>query len=239
MPATYRIHRTESSDHTIHQRKGRTSPTQQESPPPTPPDYARNFGLAQTAIKNHIRAGPANGVSWVVELTPRAGLQPRAQRQPKRKRAPRRGARGNDRDPRGRSADSPVGSRSLFLSRDTHQRAGGCAVETWDIGHGAPSPRPAEPQPATIRQLLSRAWRRRRDGGGRRSSARSPDVAWERRVETLETRLEHLEAELEGLQDAVYRQAVLEDEHIDELRRRTAPEQLARDLSRDARRRGV
>ena len=58
-------------------------------------------------------------------------------------------------------------------------------------------------------------------------------------METLETRLEHLEAELEGLQDAVYRQAVLEDEHIDELRRRTAPEQLARDLNRDARRRGL
>jgi len=58
-------------------------------------------------------------------------------------------------------------------------------------------------------------------------------------VETLETRLAHLEAELEGLQDAVYRQAVLEDEHIDELRRRTAPEQLARDLSRDAQRRGL
>ena len=55
----------------------------------------------------------------------------------------------------------------------------------------------------------------------------------------LETRLEHLEAELEGLQDAVHRQAVLEDEHIDELRKRTAPEQLARDLSRDARRRGI
>jgi hypothetical protein len=58
-------------------------------------------------------------------------------------------------------------------------------------------------------------------------------------VETLEARVEHLEAELEGLQDAVYRQAVLEDEHIDELRKRTAPEQLARDLSEDARRRGV
>jgi hypothetical protein len=57
-------------------------------------------------------------------------------------------------------------------------------------------------------------------------------------VETLEARVEHLEAELEGLQDAVYRQAVLEDEHIGELRKRTAPEQLARDLSEDARRRG-
>jgi hypothetical protein len=82
-------------------------------------------------------------------------------------------------------------------------------------------------------------WRRCRSAGGRRSSLRSPDVAWEHRVKTLETRLEHLEAELEGLQDAVYRQAVLEVEHIDELRRRTAPEQLARDLSHDALRRGL
>ena len=51
--------------------------------------------------------------------------------------------------------------------------------------------------------------------------------------------MEHLEAELEGLQDALYRQAVLEGEHVGELRRRTTPEQLARDLSQDARRRGL
>ena len=58
-------------------------------------------------------------------------------------------------------------------------------------------------------------------------------------LQTLEARVQHLEAELEGLQDAVYRRAVLEDEHIDELRTRTAPEQLARDLSQDARKRGL
>ncbi len=58
-------------------------------------------------------------------------------------------------------------------------------------------------------------------------------------METLEARLKHLEAELEGLQDALYRQAVLEGEHVGELRRRMAPEQLARDLSQDARRRGL
>jgi hypothetical protein len=58
-------------------------------------------------------------------------------------------------------------------------------------------------------------------------------------VETLEARIEHLEAELEGLQDALYRQAILEGEHVGELRRRMAPEQLARDLSQDARRRGL
>ena len=69
----------------------------------------------------------------------------------------------------------------------------------------------------------------------------------ERRLETLEARIEHLDAELEGLQDAVYRRAVLEDENIAvledeniaELRRRTEPEQLARDLSRNTRTRGL
>jgi hypothetical protein len=58
-------------------------------------------------------------------------------------------------------------------------------------------------------------------------------------VETLEARVEHLEAELEGLQDALYRRARVEDQQIDDLRRRTAPEQLARDLSEDARKRGL
>jgi hypothetical protein len=51
--------------------------------------------------------------------------------------------------------------------------------------------------------------------------------------------VEHLEAELEGLQDAVHRRAVAEDAQLDELHRRTAPEQMARDLSEDARRRGL
>jgi hypothetical protein len=58
-------------------------------------------------------------------------------------------------------------------------------------------------------------------------------------VETLEARMKHLEAQLEGLQDALYRQAILEAEHVEALRRRTTPEQLARDLSQDARRRGL
>jgi hypothetical protein len=51
--------------------------------------------------------------------------------------------------------------------------------------------------------------------------------------------MEHLERALEGLQDSVYRQAMLEDENVGELRRRTEPEQMARDLSQDARKRGL
>jgi len=65
------------------------------------------------------------------------------------------------------------------------------------------------------------------------------NAAQEQRLETIAARVEHLEAELEGLQDAVYRQAVQERENIGELRRRTDPEQLARELGRDARRRGL
>jgi len=66
-----------------------------------------------------------------------------------------------------------------------------------------------------------------------------PAIDSEQRVETLEARVEHLEAELEGLQDAVYRRALVEDERIEELRARTAPERLARDLGEGARHRGL
>ena len=40
---------------------------------------AGNASLAQTASES-LRAWPGNGVGWVVELTPRAGLQPRARK---------------------------------------------------------------------------------------------------------------------------------------------------------------
>jgi hypothetical protein len=73
----------------------------------------------------------------------------------------------------------------------------------------------------------------------RLASPRPPGLDWQYRVETLDARVAHLEAELEGLQDAVYRRALVDDEQIDDLRRRTAPGQLARDLSEDARRRGL
>jgi hypothetical protein len=58
-------------------------------------------------------------------------------------------------------------------------------------------------------------------------------------VESLEARIEHLEAALEGLQDAVYRQAQLGEERLVELRRRMEPEQLAIELAQDARKRGL
>jgi hypothetical protein len=64
-------------------------------------------------------------------------------------------------------------------------------------------------------------------------------VDWDPRITVLETRLEHLEAALEGLQDAVYRQSVREEKQIAALGRRTEPHEMARALSEDARRHGV
>lgn len=99
----------------------------------------------------------------------------------------------------------------------------------------AASAQSAEPTKVTITRRVSRRWRSREQ----RPSRRAPDVGWERRLETLEARTKHLELVLEGLQDAVHRRAVREDESIDELRRRTEPDQIARDLSRNARTRGL
>ena len=102
-------------------------------------------------------------------------------------------------------------------------------------GERAPSIRSARPKLAAITAGVTRLWQRR---GAARSRAQL-DAAHEQRLETIAARVEHLEAELEGLQDAVYRQAVQERENIGELRWRTDPEQLARELGRDARRRGL
>jgi hypothetical protein len=59
------------------------------------------------------------------------------------------------------------------------------------------------------------------------------------RTAELEHRLEHLEAAFEGLQDAVHRDAVREKQQLDELRRSTQPETMARSLNDSARRRGI
>jgi uncharacterized coiled-coil protein SlyX len=65
------------------------------------------------------------------------------------------------------------------------------------------------------------------------------DAEVERRLKALDTRMDHLEAALEGLQDAMYRQAVRGDAERAELHDRTDPERIARELSADARKRGL
>jgi len=75
-----------------------------------------------------------------------------------------------------------------------------------------------------LRQLV-RTWR--------------PSAAAPQPERGLAERVKHLESVVEGLQDAVYRQAQQHDRDVGELRRRTEPAEIARALSEDARRRGL
>ncbi len=59
------------------------------------------------------------------------------------------------------------------------------------------------------------------------------------RFGALETRISHLEALLEGLQDSVHRESARQSKRIAELEARTEPAALAIALSRNARDRGL
>jgi vacuolar-type H+-ATPase subunit I/STV1 len=99
--------------------------------------------------------------------------------------------------------------------------------------------RPPVRSPRGLRDRVRRAAALiRADVSGKSGSvpARQGDTA---QVDELRERLERLEAMVENLQDALYRHSVHEDERIDDLRHRTEPEEIARSLSHDARRRGL
>jgi hypothetical protein len=67
-----------------------------------------------------------------------------------------------------------------------------------------------------------------------------PEIRWERRITTLAARVEHLEAALEGFQDAVYRQSVLEGAGASlSWAGGPSPHEMARALGKDARTHGV
>jgi hypothetical protein len=75
---------------------------------------------------------------------------------------------------------------------------------------------------------------------GSRDTDPTPPSAPDRgELAALRQRVDVLESMVEGLQDALYRQAVHHDDQIDELVHRTSPEEVARSLSADARRRGL
>ena len=59
------------------------------------------------------------------------------------------------------------------------------------------------------------------------------------RIDDLEGRVADLEEMLQGLQDAVHRDAVRRDEQAVRLERKIEPRELARALSDDARERGL
>jgi uncharacterized coiled-coil protein SlyX len=61
----------------------------------------------------------------------------------------------------------------------------------------------------------------------------------EDRVASLEMRVTHLEAMIEGLQDAVHREATRSNTRLDDMERKIEPSELSRRLSKDARERGL
>ncbi|MGZ8795356.1 MAG: hypothetical protein ACXW0F_12050 [Gaiellaceae bacterium] len=61
----------------------------------------------------------------------------------------------------------------------------------------------------------------------------------EDRAASLEARVTHLEAMIEGLQDAVHRETMRTHSELDEVRRLLEPSELSRAISKDARERGL
>lgn len=68
---------------------------------------------------------------------------------------------------------------------------------------------------------------------------RRPKNTPDERIASLETRVSHLEAMIEGLQDSVHRQATRSNDRLDEMERKIEPGELSRRLSKDARERGL
>jgi uncharacterized coiled-coil protein SlyX len=71
------------------------------------------------------------------------------------------------------------------------------------------------------------------------TTADATDLETVERMQRLEARIAHLEAMVEGLQDAVDREIQRVDQSVAGLRERTEPDNMARALSAEARRRGV
>jgi hypothetical protein len=66
-----------------------------------------------------------------------------------------------------------------------------------------------------------------------------PKNDFESRIAALERRIEQLESLVEGLQDAVHRDAVRQEKEIGELERKTDAAEMTRSLDRHARERGL
>jgi uncharacterized coiled-coil protein SlyX len=66
-----------------------------------------------------------------------------------------------------------------------------------------------------------------------------PEDLSRHRIDALEGRVADLEGLVEGLQDAVHREAMRRDEQVARLERKLEPRELARTLSDDARERGL
>ena len=65
------------------------------------------------------------------------------------------------------------------------------------------------------------------------------EAGYVEQIQGLEERIAHLEAIVEGLQDAVHREAVRHGKQIERLEAKTVPGEITRALSRNARERGI
>jgi vacuolar-type H+-ATPase subunit I/STV1 len=65
------------------------------------------------------------------------------------------------------------------------------------------------------------------------------EAGYAEQIKALEQRIAHLEAIVEGLQDAFHREAVRRGKQIEGLEAKTEPDEITRALSRDARERGI
>ena len=86
--------------------------------------------------------------------------------------------------------------------------------------------------------MLDRVIGLRRSRRAREEKARGASEAADP-AGSLEQRVAHLEAMIEGLQDAVHRESQRTKEQLEELRHRTEPSEISHALSRDARERGL
>jgi hypothetical protein len=96
------------------------------------------------------------------------------------------------------------------------------------------------------RGLFARVLERRRleaTSGQAEDAPNTPEVAAggteEDRIAALESRLDRLESLVEGLQDAMYRDAVRREGELQNLEQKTAPDEMSRSLAEHARRHGL
>lgn len=88
--------------------------------------------------------------------------------------------------------------------------------------------------------LIARIRQIRSSSAPREEAGRSPAAAVDQDLlRALETRVEHLEHMVQGLQDSVHRESSRQERRIAELESRTQPGALGKALDADARARGL
>jgi len=88
-----------------------------------------------------------------------------------------------------------------------------------------------------VRRTLRRVVRKGAPGIG--PAAGQDDQAVTQRLADVERRLAHLEAMVEGLQDAMHRESVRQGKQIEQLLKKAEPAAIRRALGRDAREHGL